>query len=222
MGETLTLDAADGHRLDAYLAQPPGTVRGRLVVVQEIFGVNGHIRAVCDGYAAAGYRVLAPALFDRVETGVELGYDADSIAEGRRLRAKIPWPKVAADIAAAREQVAEGHPVGIVGYCWGGSIAWLGATEGGFAAAVGYYGGQIIELNDRTPRCPVMLHFGSEDAGIPLTDVEKIRAAHPDVTVHIYQGAGHGFNCDHRGSYHADAAARALDRTLAFFQKHMG
>jgi carboxymethylenebutenolidase len=226
MGETKKLTASDGHRLDAYLARPDGTPKGGLVVIQEIFGVNSHIRAVADGFAAAGYLASAPAMFDRIETGLELSYDADGIATGRGYRSKISWAETAMDIAAARGDLESALPeqaraVGIVGYCWGGSLTWLGATEGGFAAAVGYYGGQIIELVDRTPRCPTLLHFGSRDAGIPLADVEKIRAAHPDVTIHVYEGAEHGFNCDQRASYNAAAAKLARERTLAFFAEHL-
>ena len=221
MGEIIELNAADGHALDAYLARPAGAARGGLVVVQEIFGVNGHIRDVCDRFAADGYTALAPALFDRVAPGTEFEYDADGVAAGRDLKDRAAWPQVAADIAAARDHLAAAGAVAIVGYCWGGSVAWLGATEGGFAAAIGYYGGQIIELNDRSPKCPTMLHFGDQDAAIPLDDVEAIRAAHPDMTIHIYEGAGHGFNCDRRGSYHEAAAGRALERTNAFLAEHL-
>jgi len=221
MGETIKLNAADGHALDAYLAQPAGEPRGRLVVVQEIFGVNGHIRDVCDRFAADGYVALAPALFDRVAPGTEFEYDGDGVAAGRALKDRATWPQVAADIAAARDHLAAAglsaaEAVAIIGYCWGGSVAWLGAAEGGFIAAIGYYGGQIIDLNDRTPKCPTLLHFGDQDGAIPLDDVAAIRAAHPDVTVHVYEGAGHGFNCDRRGSYHEAAAGRALERTNAF------
>ncbi|MCP4328723.1 MAG: dienelactone hydrolase family protein [Alphaproteobacteria bacterium] len=222
MGEALELTAADGHRLQAYLARPAGAARGGLVVAQEIFGVNGHIRDVCDRFAAVGYAALAPALFDRLERGVELDYDSEGVAKGREMRGQVGWEAVAADISAARDRLSPEGPVGIVGYCWGGSVAWLGATEGGFAAAVGYYGGHIIELNDRDPKCPTMLHFGDRDAAIPLSDVEKIRLAHLDVTIYVYEDAGHGFNCDRRGSHDEAAAALALERTLAFFEQHIG
>ena len=222
MGEIIQLSAADGHQLDAYLAQPAGAPMGSLVVVQEIFGVNSHIRSVCDRYAAAGYRALAPAMFDRLEKGVEFGYQPDDITQGRALKDKCDWPEAAADVEAARVHLAAGGKVGIVGYCWGGSLAFLGACEGGFSAAVGYYGGQIIPLIDRKPVCPVLLHFGDQDAGIPLSDVEQIRAAHPGATIHIYEGAGHGFNCDRRGSFDQAAADLALERTLAFFAEHLG
>jgi len=221
MGEIIKLNAADGHELDAYLARPAGDSRGGLVVIQEIFGVNGHIRDVCDRFAADGYTALAPAMFDRMAPGIEYDYDADGVAAGRALKERTQWPQVAADIAAARDHLAADGAVAIVGYCWGGSVAWLGATEGGFAAAIGYYGGNIIDLNDRTPKCPTLLHFGDQDAAIPLDDVEAIRAAHPDVTIYVYEGAGHGFNCDRRGSYHEAAAAKALERTRTFLAEHL-
>jgi len=222
MGETIRLTADDGHHLDAYLAKAEGEEVGRLVVVQEIFGVNVHIRDVCDRFAAKGHTALAPALFDRVEAGLELGYEADDVTEGRALRAKVSNDQAGLDILAAQAYLTPGGSVGIVGYCWGGTLAWLGAAMGGFAAAVGYYGGHIIEILDRDPKCPIMLHFGDQDAGIPLGDVEKIRGAYPEVTIHVYEGAGHGFNCDHRGSYDEAAAAQALDRTLAYFAMHLG
>jgi len=222
MGETIKLTADDGHECDAYLAKAETEELGRLVVVQEIFGVNVHIRDVCDRFAAKGYTALAPAVFDRVGPGIELGYDEKDVTEGRALRAKVPDENAALDLKAAQAYLAPGGSVGIVGYCWGGTLVWLAASMGGYAAAVGYYGGHIIEIIDRDPKCPTMLHFGDQDAGIPLSDVEKIRAAYPEVTIHIYEGAGHGFNCDHRGSYDAGAAATALERTLAFFGTHLG
>ncbi len=222
MGQNITLTASDGHQLDAYLANPAGDAKGRLVVVQEIFGVNSHIRDVCDGYAERGYVALAPAMFDRLEKNFECGYDAEGVAAGRELKGRCPWPEAALDIEAARAHLAGDGTVAIVGYCWGGSLAWLGATEGGYCAAVGYYGGQIIELNDRQPQCPVLLHFGELDGGIPLSDVDKIAATHPEVTIHVYEGADHGFNCDQRGSYNEASAKLALGRTLEHFASVFG
>lgn len=224
MAETISLTARDGHQLGAYVARPEGATKGRLVVIQEIFGVNIHIRDVCDGFAADGYTAIAPALFDRVEPGVELDYDGDGVDRGRDMRGEIGWEAVVNDMEAARAHIAaEGAgPLGLVGYCWGGSVAWVGALELDFACAVGYYGGQIIEFNDREPKCPTMLHFGEVDAAIPLDDVEKIRAAHPKVPVHIYEGAGHGFNCDRRGSYNEEGSRIARVRTMAFFAEHLG
>ena len=221
MGTTITLTAEDGHRLDAYEAAAAGTARGGLVVIQEIFGVNAHIRGVCDSFAAEGYTAIAPALFDRAERGVELGYDEDTFVRGRALRAEIGWDQAVLDAKAAAERVRPLGPLGIVGYCWGGSVAWLGACRLDLRCAVGYYGGQIIEFNDERPRCPTMLHFGERDAFIPMTDVEAIGAAHADVPVHVYP-ADHGFNCEQRSSYDRESAKLARERTLSFFAEHMG
>jgi carboxymethylenebutenolidase len=222
MGETITLKASDGHELAAWKADPAGAARGGLVVIQEIFGVNSHIRGVADGFAADGYATIAPALFDRVERGVELGYEEDGRTRGRAIRAEIAWDDALNDIAAAVAALS-GMKVGVVGYCWGGSLAWLAATRvAGVAASAGYYGGQIKDFRDETPRCPVMLHFGTEDASIPMDAVASVQAALPDIPIHIYEGAGHGFNCDQRGSYHAEAAATARERTLAFLRENVG
>ena len=211
-----TLTAADGHTFDAHEVHPDGA-GATIVVVQEIFGVNAHIRSLVERYAAYGYRSIAPALFDRVERGVELDYDADGIARGRELAGRIKWDPAMADVAATVAHVSSTGPVGIVGFCFGGSVAWLAAATLPVTAAVGYYGGQIHELIDRTPRVPTMLHFGQLDAGIPLEHVDAIAAAHPDVPVHVYEGAQHGFSCDARASYGALPAAIAWGRTLGFF-----
>jgi len=222
MGRNITLTAADGHQLGAWRADPDGKARGGIVVIQEIFGVNGHIRDVCDRIAAAGYAAIAPAIFDRAEPGVELGYDDDGITRGRDLRTQVGWDGPVADMTAAAEALKPAGKVGVVGFCWGGSLAWLAACRLAVDAAVGYYGGQIVQYVDETPACPILLHFGDQDASIPIADVDAIRAAHPDVPVHVYAGAGHGFNCDRRGSYHAEHAAVAWERTLKFFAEHVG
>jgi len=222
MGTTIKAKAADGHELDVYRAEPDGQARGGLVIAQEIFGVNSHIRAVCDGYAADGYLVVAPALFDRVERGVELGYQSDDVARGRKLREPIALEQALIDMEAAAGEIAGAGRIGVIGYCWGGTIAWVAATRSkSFAAAVGYYGGGIPDLASEQPNCPVQLHFGEQDQSIPLAGVEKVRAAHPEVPVFIYP-AGHGFSCDQRGSYHAESARLARERTLAFLHKHIG
>lgn len=222
MAETITLTAQDGHTLSAYAVTPSGA-RAGLVVVQEIFGVNRHMRRVCDRLSAHGYAVVCPALFDRVERGVELGYTPDDVARGRTLRGGVAEAGTLADIAAAAAALPAGLRRGIVGYCWGGTVAWWGATRmDGFGAASGWYGGGIVATKDATPRCPVQLHFGEKDASIPLADVEAIRAAQPAVEIFVYPGAGHGFGCDERGSYSAADAALAEERTLAFFAKHLG
>lgn len=223
MGEFITLTAADGHKFDCYKADPAGAPKGGLVVIQEIFGVNSHVREVADGFAKDGYAVLAPALFDRAEKNFEVGYKPEDIAKGRDTRAKVPWDDAVKDVAAtvAALKAAKVGKIGSVGYCWGGSMSWLAATRVGVDASVCYYGGQIAMYNGETPKNPVMMHFGENDHGIPMADVEKIRAAHPDAEVFLYP-AGHGFNCDHRGDFHPDSAKLARSRTLAFFAKHVG
>jgi len=219
---SVELQAADGHRLGAYIARPSGTPRRALVVVQEIFGVNGHIRAVADGYAADGFLAIAPAVFDRVEPGVELGYADADIARGRDLRTRVGDDNALSDIAAAIAHVDQGLKVGVVGYCWGGLLSWLAACKlDGLSAAVVYYGGGVPGQAALTPRCPVLAHFGERDAAIPVDTVRAFGAAHPEVQLHLYD-AGHGFNCDHRGSYNAAAAKLARERTLAFFARHVG
>ncbi len=220
MAEHISLEAEDGHRFDAYLAQPDGPAKAGLVVIQEIFGVNGHIQGVADGYARDGYLVAAPALFDRVERGVALGYGPEDITRGRALRGEIPWDQAAMDVAAAAEAVRSAGKAGVVGYCWGGSVTWLAACRGGFAAAVGYYGGQIHDLKGERPTCPAMLHFGERDTHIPPEMVAGIASAHPDVEIHNYP-AGHGFNCDQRGDYDPDCAREARQRSIAFLDRHL-
>jgi carboxymethylenebutenolidase len=222
MGNAIILTAGDGFVLSAYRADPSGAPRGGLVVAQEIFGVNSHIRNVCDGYAADGYRVIAPALFDRYEKGVDIGYTPADIARGRELKAKATTAAALQDIAAARDALADGAKVGIVGYCWGGFIAWMSACQlSGFACAVPYYGGGMLDVAGETPRCPVLGHFGERDGMIPVDGVRKLAAAHPTAQIHIY-AADHGFNCDQRGSYDATAAALARERTLRFLRQCVG
>jgi len=221
MGSMIDLTAADGHSFGAYRAGSEGAARA-LVVVQEIFGVNRHIRELCDGFAAEGYAVVAPALFDRVQRGVELGYGPEGVAAGRALRTKVPETGALADIEAAAQALG-GVPLGIVGYCWGGTIAWWGATRShAFKAAVGWYGGGIAATRTERPNCPVQLHFGEKDAGIPLADVDAIRAAQPGVEVFVYPGAGHGFGCTERDSFKPDARDLAQQRTLAFLAQNLG
>ncbi len=220
MGSSITLKAADGHTLSAWRDGPDAASRG-LVVVQEIFGVNHHMRNVCARFAAEGYAVIAPALFDRVRPGIELGYTPDDVAKGRDIRAEVPEAGTMADIDAAAAALS-GMALGIIGYCWGGTIAWLGATRTSrFKAASGWYGGGIAATRSEKPHCPVQLHFGDKDASIPLKDVDAIRAAQPDVEVFVYPGAGHGFGCNERSSYDPDAAAQAQTRTLAFLERHL-
>jgi len=222
MGKSLTLAASDGHKFAAYRADPKGKPKGGIVVIQEIFGVNAHIRSVADGYAAAGYAAIAPGIFDRVEEGVDIGYEDADKAKGREVRAACNLDNVLLDIAAAIGALkTEGLKIGVVGFCWGGSLAWVTACRFNVDAAVGYYGGQIIPHKDEKPKCPVMLHFGKHDASIPMADVETITLAHPEVPIYIYD-AGHGFNCDQRPDYNKEAAAAARKRTLNLFSKFVG
>ena len=222
LGETVRLIAGDGHGFDAYRAKPQTQPRFGLVVVQEIFGLNSHIRGLCDGFAADGILAVAPALFDRVEPGVELAYDGAGVTAGRALRGQIGWDAPLLDIEAAARIAATGGKVGVVGYCWGGSLAWLAAQRlsGSVDAAVGYYGGQIHDFIRSAPEIPVLLHFGTRDPMIPVTQVEAIRTAHPGVSVHTYP-AGHGFSCDARADYHPDSAQTARARTLAFLDRNL-
>ena len=223
MSQQIELVAADGHRLGAYVAAPQGAARGAVVVIQEIFGVNSHIRSVADGYAGEGYLAVAPALFDRLERGLEIGYGDADIQRGIALKGKSPNDKALLDIAAAiaHAQQAGGGKVGSVGYCWGGLLSWLSACSlDGLAAAVCYYGGGMPDQKQLQPRCPVLAHFGRQDHAIPLAGVEAFRAAQPGVELHLYD-AGHGFNCDQRGSYDAASAKLARERSLAFFAAHL-
>jgi carboxymethylenebutenolidase len=220
MGELITLMARDGHEFQAWLAAPPGRPRGALVVIQEIFGVNSHIRAVTDNFAAAGYTAIAPCLFDRVRRGIELGYGQAEMQEGAGYRKQISAEVALKDIAAAAAVVRHSGRTGVVGYCWGGTLAYLAACELTLGCAVVYYG-RVGDYLERKPRCPVMYHYGTEDRSIPLADVERARAAQPAGVFHIYEGAGHGFNCEQRDSYHAQAAALARSRTLDFFAQYL-
>lgn len=222
MGNTIRLTAGDGHELDAYQADPDGAPKGAIVIIQEIFGVNSHIRSVCDGYAADGYVAIAPALFDRVERGIELGYVEPDMSRARETRGKLSWDGALADVSAAADAVKSAGKVAVVGYCYGGSVAWLAATRLDFAAVVSYYGGNVAEFAEEQPKCPVILHIGDQDHSIDAGKIETIENAQPDIPVYIYEGAGHGFNCEQRGSYHQEATKVARGRTLEFLAKHIG
>lgn len=237
----LTLTSRDGHRFRAYSCGSPQAKLG-LIVVQEIFGVNAHIRGVCDRWASEGYQVISPALFDRVKQGlppadgerpygVELGYTPEDIKQGARLAKEVGYfESPLLEIEACLAQFPAGMPVGLVGYCWGGTLAWLSACRlhpsektspgGRLKACVGYYGGMIAKLLDAPPDVPIMLHFGQKDNHISMADVEAIKAAYPKVPVHTYP-AGHGFNCDSRVDYDAAAAASARERSIEFFKSHL-
>jgi carboxymethylenebutenolidase len=215
----LQLRAKDGHSLSAYLAMPEGKPRGGVVVIQEIFGLNSHIRRVTEQYAGLGYLAIAPALFDRVRRDVDLPYT--DVQAGITLKTKTSDEGVLADVNAALDAVAHAGRTGMVGYCWGGTVAYLSACRVNLGAAVAYYGGGIAQLLDETPQCPIMFHFGERDVYIPASDVEKIRAAVPGGVFHIYP-ANHGFNCTDRADYDAASARLAFERSGEFFREHIG
>lgn len=223
MGEQVKLKSEDGHELNAYVATPASDPIAALVVVQEIFGVNAHIRSVADEYARDGFLTVAPALFDRAERGVELGYDGEDIQKAMALRKKLNLDDMLKDTSAAIEYARRrvGKKTGVIGYCLGGSIAWLAACKLNVDAAVGYYGGLIPQYAGEQPRCPVMLHFGRKDQHIPEEAVAKIKESHPEVPVFLYD-AGHGFNCDARASYDAASARQARERSINFLKENLG
>jgi carboxymethylenebutenolidase len=214
------LQAKDGHELDAYLVEPKGKPKGGLVVVQEIFGVTDHIKRVADQYAAKGYKVIAPAMFDRVERNVMLAYS--EIEKGREYMRQLKWPSTLADVEAAANEIRGAGSASVVGFCWGGTVAHVAASDLDIDAAISYYGGGVAKLLDKRPQCPIMYHFGDQDASIPLPDVEKIKKANPQSLLHVYAGAGHGFNCDERGSYSAKDALVAFERSIGFLQEQSG
>jgi carboxymethylenebutenolidase len=220
MSEFTTIMARDGHEFRAWLAAPPGKARGAIVVVQEIFGVNSHIRAVTDGYAAEGYVAIAPSMFDRVRRGIELGYSAAEMQEGQGYVKQLSREQILADLSAAIAVVKHAGRVGVVGYCWGGTMAYVAACELPIACAVAYYGGSITKELEKKPKCPVMYHFGELDKHIPASDIAKIKAAHPQGEFYLYP-AEHGFNCEQRVSYDPASAKLARQRSLAFFAKRV-
>ena len=223
MGTKIKLTAADGHKFDAYVAESGSPARGVIVLIQEIFGVNSHIRSVADDYSDQGFHVIAPALFDRVQPNLELAYNPTDTAQGMKAARQIGMDAALLDVAAsihhARAQWRE-LKIGVLGFCFGGSLAWLAATRLDPAAAVCYYGGQIAANATETPRCPVMMHFGAKDPHIGPAEIEKIKAAHPDLPLFLYD-AGHGFNCDQRKDYEPKSASLARQRTLEFFSNHL-
>lgn len=222
MGQDVKLTASDKFQLGGYRADPSGKPKGAIVVIQEIFGVNHHIRAVVDRYAAQGYVAVAPAIFDRIEPNFQSGYSADEIAVARKFVANPDWEAMLRDTQAAIDSVKNVGPVGIVGFCLGGSVAYAAATKlSGLSAAIGYYGGAVVRFADDKPKVPTQLHFGEKDAGIPLTDVETIRSKRPEVEVLVYPGAQHGFSCDERASFDKPSSDLANERSLAFFAKHL-
>jgi carboxymethylenebutenolidase len=222
MGTTIQLKAADGHALSAYQAAPIGTLRGAVVVIQEIFGVNMHIRAVADGYAADGYMAIAPAMYDRVARNYETGYTQPEIEAGAAIRAKLDWKQTILDVEAAVAQARNSGKVATIGYCWGGTVSWVAAARvAHLDAAVVYYPGSIGDFADEQPRCPVLCHFGENDKSPTPEVARSVLAKHPDVTGYFYP-ASHGFNCDHRASFHAESSRVARTRTVEFLRRQLG
>lgn len=222
MGERIRLQAADGHELGAYVARPAGEPVAGLVVIQEIFGINAHIRAVADGYANDGFLAVAPAIFDRIERDVDLSYDPADTQKAMSFIPRLDSDKAVIDIAAALNYARKmtGKKAGAIGYCLGGTLAWVAAARLRLEAAVGYYGGRIGNYVGETPSAPVMLHFGRKDTHIPAEEVEKVHAAHPEVEIYWYD-VGHAFNCEPRPSYNAEAARLARERSLAFLRRNL-
>ena len=222
MGKDIKLTASDNFQLGAYRADPVTAPKGAVVVVQEIFGVNHHIRSVCDRLAGEGYVAIAPSIFDRIEPNFTSGYSPDEIAVARKFVANPDWAAMLRDTQAAIDAVKNVGPVGIVGFCLGGSVAYAAATKlSGLKAAIGYYGSAVVRFADDKPDVPTQLHFGEKDAGIPLSDVETIKAKRPDVEVYVYPGAQHGFHCDERASYDKTSADIAWPRSMDFFARHL-
>lgn len=223
MGEIIKIKSSDGFEFDAYLTRPEENPKGGILVIQEIFGVNSHIRSIADGYAKAGYSAIAPAIFDRAEPGVDLGYEQEDIMRGAGIaRGKLKMPETLLDLSATINQLKAYGKVGAVGYCFGGLLAYLSACNSdNLTCAVGYYGGGIVGVLDQKPGIPLMLHFGERDEHISMSDVDKIKAANSGVPVFTYD-AEHGFNCDQRASYDQDASTLALERTLTFFTEQLG
>lgn len=214
--------------VSGYVSRPAGDPKGGIVVIQEIFGVNAHIRSVVDGFAKEGYTAIAPALFDRIQPGIELRYEGEDMQKAYGYLQQLKPETAILDIAAAFEQIkGEGAGTAVVGFCYGGFMSWLSAALGpanGFEpkACVGYYAGGIGSVANEQPSCPVLLHFGLQDTHVGQDQVEAVRSAHPEVQIYMYEGAEHGFNCDARSSYNADAAALAKQRTLTFLEQHIG
>lgn len=219
MGQTISINTRHG-RISAWHAKPHVTPRGALIVVQEIFGLNSHIRQVADRFANYGYVTLAPALFDLVHPGTELGYDEAGVARGREIVAELGFNGALDGVRGAFDLLESEYRVGVVGYCWGGSVAFLANTRLGLPA-VSYYGGRTVPLLGERPKAPLMLHFGEDDPIIPPEDVQKHRDALSSAEIHVWPGAGHGFNCEQRADYNAEVAQQALTRTLGFLQKNL-
>jgi len=222
VGHDIKLTASDHFQLGGYRADPASAPKAAVVVIQEIFGVNHHIREICDRFAGNGYVAIAPAIFDRIEPNFQSGYSPEEVAVARKFVANPDWAAMLRDSQAAIDAVKDVGPVGIIGFCLGGSVAYAAATKlSGLSAAIGYYGGAIVRIAGDAPKVPTQLHFGEKDAGIPLSDVDIIRTKRPEVEIHVYPGAQHGFNCDERASYDQASAGIAKQRSLDFFARHL-
>ena len=223
MGTSIELNTSDGHTLGAYKATPVGSPKGGVVVIQEIFGVNQHIKNVTDEFAKNGFVAVAPALFDRTEKGLELGYGQDDFQKGKETRGSLNDEGIQNDVQAAIDEASKAGKVGIVGYCFGGYVSWLAACKcSGLSAASTFYGGGIHAKREDTPKVPVIFNFGDNDGGIPLSQVHDIKEANPEIPCYVYDEAGHGFCCDDRESYNQGACERAHKRTLDHFASHVG
>ena len=220
MNELIEIKANDNHKFTAYVSQPSGKPKGGVVILQEIFGVNSHIKEVTDLYASKGYLCIAPSLFDRIEKNVVLDYDEMGISKGRNLK-EICDKDALKDIEACISVVLSAGKVGVIGYCWGGSLSWrIGCKSSNLSAAICYYGGDIPNLKDLKPKCKVLTHFGEFDKGIPIKNVKIFEETRPEVITYTYP-ADHGFNCDHRSQFNKTCANIALDRTLKFIEKNL-
>ena len=220
MGMWIDLTASDGHNFSAYQADPNGTAKGGLVVIQEIFGVNIHVRDVCDRFASAGYSTIAPALFDRIQPGIELGYTEEDLGQGFRYMQEVGNDNPMQDIQAAADVLKETGKVGAIGFCWGGQLAWLASKQVDLDCSVAYYGVAVHETLDPAPNCPVILHFADYDAFVPPEAANKVRERYPEMRIYNY-AANHGFNCDRRDDYNEACANQAMERTLEFFGNHL-
>lgn len=220
MSQRITLTAADGHELDAWRADPEAAAKGGIVLLHAVYGLTAHLGDVCDAFAAQGYAAIAPALYHRIGPGIVHPYDADGVAAGRRSYGALPREHILADIAASAVALGDTGPVAVSGFCTGGTWAWIAAAELDFDAAVIFYGSQVPAHLDLAPRCPAILHYGDDDSIVPMADVEKIRAAHPDLAVHIYPGGRHAFFNPEQAAYDAAAARLALRRSIDFLDRH--
>ena len=221
MGESIKATGSDGHAFDIYLAQSKGSPRGGVVLIQEIFGVNNHIKNVAEKFSSNGYLVGAPSLFDRVQPDIQLGYSTEDIRRGKELKDNLGNESPLMDITATLNIVRSAGHVAVVGYCWGGTLAWLSACQvDGFNAAISYYGGGIGKLLSIQPKCPTIFHFGEQDHAIPAEEINSLRQAHPECPIYLYP-AGHGFNCEQRDSFNSTSSAIAFERTIQHLDKYI-